>query len=364
MSLSSSVEELRREIRTDSYPMSLGEWISLYESNELDIHPEFQRFFRWTDTQKTLLIESILLGIPLPSIFVSQRPDGVWDVVDGLQRLSTIFQFLGILRDEKGKLVQPLELQRTDYVPNLQGIKWDGPPDKSLPADLKLVFKRSKLQANIILRESDGRAKYDLFQRLNTGGTPASDQEVRNCILIMMNPELYRWCSEMVKFEQFVETISLSERPIQEAYNFELFLRFLVLYNISGDDLSNVGDIGIFLTRKMKEIAEDKTFDRNRVQYIFESTFAILRDNLSDGAFKKFSTEKGRFMGAFLISQYEVVSCGIAYNIMNGIIPTQIDDKVKSLWGMEEYAKWTGSGITAARRLPKIIPLGRRIFAS
>ena len=101
MTLSAEIEARRREIRTDGYAMSIGEWVSLYEKGELDIHPEFQRFYRWSDTQKTNLIESILLGIPLPPIFVSQRSDGVWDVVDGLQRLSTIFQLLGILKDEK-----------------------------------------------------------------------------------------------------------------------------------------------------------------------------------------------------------------------------------------------------------------------
>ena len=73
MSLIDEIDLRRREIRTDGYAMSIGEWISLYEKKELDIHPEFQRFFRWSDTQKTNLIESILLGIPLPPIFVSQR---------------------------------------------------------------------------------------------------------------------------------------------------------------------------------------------------------------------------------------------------------------------------------------------------
>ena len=90
MALSMEVDERRKEIRTDGYPMSISEWVSLYENDEIDIHPEFQRIYRWNDTQKTNLIESLLLGIPIPSIFVSQRKDGVWDVVDGLQRLSTI----------------------------------------------------------------------------------------------------------------------------------------------------------------------------------------------------------------------------------------------------------------------------------
>ena len=124
MSLMEQINLRRRDIKTDGYSMSIGEWISLYENSEIDIHPEFQRFFRWSEEQKTALIESILLGIPLPPIFVSQRNDGVWDVVDGLQRLSTIYQLLGILKDEKGRLVTPLVLTATKYLPGLSGFRW------------------------------------------------------------------------------------------------------------------------------------------------------------------------------------------------------------------------------------------------
>src|SRR5438093_6944280 len=99
--LQNEITERRRLISTDAYAMSIGELLNLYRDDELDVHPEFQRVFRWTDTQKTRLIESILLGIPIPPIFVAQRTDGVWDVVDGVQRLSTILQFIGELKDEK-----------------------------------------------------------------------------------------------------------------------------------------------------------------------------------------------------------------------------------------------------------------------
>lgn len=106
MSLQEEIDKRRQEIRTDGYSMSIGEWISLYENHELDIHPEFQRFFRWSAHQKSTLIESILLGIPIPPIFVSQRADGVWDVVDGVQRLSTIYEFVGFL--EMNKIIHDL----------------------------------------------------------------------------------------------------------------------------------------------------------------------------------------------------------------------------------------------------------------
>ncbi len=113
MSLREEIEDRRRAINTDAYAMSIGELINLYRDDELDIHPEFQRFFRWSDEQKSRLIESLLLGIPIPSIFIQQRQDGVWDVIDGLQRLSTIFQLVGILKNEEGGIVDPLILRGT-----------------------------------------------------------------------------------------------------------------------------------------------------------------------------------------------------------------------------------------------------------
>src|SRR5262249_30131097 len=100
--------------------MSIGELANMYRDGDLDIHPAFQRFFRWDANQKSRWIESLLLGIPTPSVFVAQRKDGVWDVVDGLQRLSTIFEFMGILRDDKGQLKPPLVLEGTRYLPSLE----------------------------------------------------------------------------------------------------------------------------------------------------------------------------------------------------------------------------------------------------
>ena len=98
--LQNQIESASRTIFTDSYSMSIGEIMSMYKEKEIDVHPEFQRAFRWEINQKSSLIESILLGIPMPPIFIFHRNDGIWDVIDGQQRLSTIFQFAGIYRDE------------------------------------------------------------------------------------------------------------------------------------------------------------------------------------------------------------------------------------------------------------------------
>ena len=101
--LGKQISDERQHIAADRMDISIGELVNMYEQQELIIHPEYQRLFRWTDTQKTALIESILLGIPIPPIFVAEDENGVWEVVDGLQRLSTIVSFFGKLRADNLK---------------------------------------------------------------------------------------------------------------------------------------------------------------------------------------------------------------------------------------------------------------------
>ena len=99
--LQNEIDKMRKQIKTDSYPMSIGELANLYRDGDLNINPIYQRLFRWDIAQQSALIESILLGIPVPPIYVYQDGEGRWNLIDGLQRLSTIFKFMGVLHNHK-----------------------------------------------------------------------------------------------------------------------------------------------------------------------------------------------------------------------------------------------------------------------
>ncbi|RZK31305.1 MAG: hypothetical protein EOO61_18195 [Hymenobacter sp.] len=269
---------------------------------------------------------------------------------------------MGILKNDSGQLLPPLTLKATKYIPKLEGVTWNGVT--TLPDESKLIIRRSKINSSIILRESDESAKYDLFQRLNTGGSQASDQEVRNCIMVMIRPEFFRWIRDLASNEDFVSACALSDRPIQESYDIELALRFFVFSFIKNEDLTKVGDVGVFLSDKMRNLVEADSDTLEELGHVFCETFRLLNNELGDSSFKRFNVEKVRFMGGFLISQYEVVACGIGHNIRAGVMPTDVIGKVPYLWTTTEYTSWTGSGITAARRLPRLIPLGRSLFSA
>ncbi|MEK0194625.1 MAG: DUF262 domain-containing protein [Oscillatoriales cyanobacterium] len=372
MSLQDEIDKTRQEIRTDGYSMSIGEWISLYEKSEIDIHPDFQRFFRWSDHQKSTFIESILLGIPIPPIFVSQRDDGVWDVVDGVQRLSTIYEFVGLLKkdesekDESENNAHPVALQKTTYLASLEGKKWDDPNDKdnSFTQTQRLLIKRSKIAVNIVEKESDEMIKYELFQRLNTGGSVATPQEVRNCILLMLNQDLYQLMRSLADYESFKKCTALSDRLYEEQYDMELVLRFILLFDQDEISLQKLGgDVSVFLTDKMREMALNKKLDYQHIETAFKTTFDLLNETTGDDSFKRYKSEQDRFLGGFLLSAYEVVGLGIGYHYK--IIPqiNQISERIKSIWSNPTYQKWSGAGVNAARRLPYLIPLGRKVFS-
>lgn len=134
------IEKAKQNVKADGYKMSIGEVINLCRDGEMKLDPAFQRLFRWDDEQKTKLIESILIGIPVPEIFVAQKEDNRWHVVDGVQRLSTLLQFAGALNG-----YDKLVLKSCKYIPSIEGCTWD-----TLPDDVTRGLKRSKLNISII----------------------------------------------------------------------------------------------------------------------------------------------------------------------------------------------------------------------
>jgi hypothetical protein len=187
MGLQEEIEHSRSNIHTENTVMSIGELISMYRDREIDLHPEFRGHIRWSDTQKSRFIESLLLGIPTPSIIVSQRRDiGVWEVIDGMQRLSAVFEFAGVLRDEQDQPIPSLTLQGASSLPSLNGLSWNEFPSKH-----RLLFKRARLDVKIILGSKDPAERIGLFLLLNTGGTPMSTQEIRNAVVSMVSVDFH-----------------------------------------------------------------------------------------------------------------------------------------------------------------------------
>ncbi len=367
MTLELELSKAEQAIASDSYSMSIGELVSSYNNGEIELNPEFQRFFRWSDYQKTRLIESFLLGLPIPPLFVFQKADGKWELIDGLQRVSTILQVMGELKSKDGTLLDPLILTESKYLPSLDGIAWNENTlgaKGALPDSLKLRLRKSRIDVKIILPKSKEVSKFELFDRLNTGGSEATPQEVRNCLLLMEDPTFFSWIDELSNHQSFVTAIPLTEKQVKEQYNLELLVRFLVLQNIPEDDARKIADLETYLNEKSLSLAADKTYDRKQASVIFKETFDLLNDLWGDGAFRRpKSGNNNQFTGPFLLAAFEVIAIGIAANLstVQSKGNVWLQDKVKTLW---ENDMIKSIGMRASQRLAHTIPLGRSHFSA
>ena len=195
---------------------------------------------------------------------------------------------------------------------------------------------------------------------------PLSVQEVRSFILIMVNRVAYFWVESLSKYDEFAACAPIPERLALERYDVELVLRFVLLHNIGIEEVSQVSDLSQFLTSKMRlEFADVDMEFLNKIGDIFNRTFLVLFSACGDNALRKFDVKKGKFGGPFLISAFELVALGVAWNIdfVESKAPSWLEEKIKAIWSDEGTEGIYGQGVSTARRLPRTLALGRRFFS-
>jgi Protein of unknown function DUF262 len=164
------------DVKVKPFIFSLEVIYGKINKGTIDLIPDFQRHFVWDNKRKSRLIESILLGIPLPVFYFSQNKDSTYSVVDGIQRLNTIYDFM----NNKFALNN---LEHYDYNGCYYShVKDNKKEQKTLPAFLRLRIEDTQITANVIESGSPDKLKYDIFRRINEGGKPLNQQEIRNSL--------------------------------------------------------------------------------------------------------------------------------------------------------------------------------------
>jgi hypothetical protein len=368
--LHEEIEQAQRLVRTDAYQMSVGEIVSMYENRELVVDPEFQRLFRWNIGQKSKLIESLLLGIPLPSIFVFEREDGTWELVDGLQRISTILEFMGRLRGPDGDLQSPSVLEATKYLPSLHNSVWEKSESiidpsfgeqRALDKTQQLAIRRGRLGVEILKRPSDENTKYDLFQRLNAGGTQANSQELRNCVMLMVNADYFRAVRACAEKDAFKRVISVSDEQAERQRHMEMATRFLVHVGVPYDGLLDVEE---YIDEGIVQLA--RTGNRATATDLIDRTFQLLDEVAAINALRRF--QDGNYVGKTGLVGLEGIAVGVGKNI-DAILAlgadaarTFVKDRAKSFWAAPEIVTFTSPGLRGTIRIQRTVPFGEQWF--
>lgn len=362
--LKNQIDDLSYDIYVDSYPMSLGELVSLYKDGDINLKAEYQRVFKWSNEQRTRFIESLLLGLPIPPIFLYQDENALWEVVDGIQRLSTVFEFFGKLKDSDDKTLPELQLTVAPKLTYLENLSFSDFSD-----ELKRTFKKCKLDLIIISKKSKRDIKLEVFRRLNGFGTTLNRQELRNALSLLLKPELFKFIDTMSNNKDFLNCLPLKKNELKDKKNYEYFIRFLTLYECNTLlsfklDKKSKRTLDDLFDTVVENIANDKNFNIYTVQVIFVKTFELLFSVIGKDVFKKYNHSDKKHKGIISESIFEMLIPGISKNLdYYKNHTTELIQKIKNV-SLESspYTKALSTNPKAIERMKKLLTISLEYF--
>ncbi|MDR1877732.1 MAG: DUF262 domain-containing protein [Flavobacteriaceae bacterium] len=296
------------KVRSDKIPITLIS--QMIDQQDIDLNPDFQRHLVWDQMQKSRLIESILLRIPLPMFYFAEDKDGKLSVVDGLQRISAIKEFM----DNK------FPLKKLQYLEESCGNRYYVTKGKKQGIDTKYFrwFNLTTLSANIIDPSSPFKVKYDIFRRINTGGRPLNNQEIRNCLT---GQGLRDTLKEMVSLNEFKTATdkSIKSKRMEDQ---EVALRFLMFYEMLNKN-GNINAYNGYMDSSLDEFTEEhikgkkqdfeslvKKFSNamKNAEYLIGKKYAFRKISLKDTkphAYKQLINKALFVCSSILLADYE-----------------------------------------------------------
>lgn len=330
-SIQERIDEQIREMKITSLDISFNELADMYKDGELIISPDYQRLFRWDIGKQSRFIESLLLEMPIPPIYVIEIDNGKYELIDGLQRISTYLCFRGFLQttendqlddtsndvendddvyddiesESYGTAKNSFKLEDCDIVTDLNGCGFD-----DLPTNLKIKAKRCFVRMEVLRKGINPTMKYHMFKRLNTGGEKLSPQEIRNCSIRLIDSKFIDFINSLTRNTDFQETIKdISKGKKQKKYAEELVLRFFAIKN-DFDSFSH--HIDEFLTNYIEKVSINDNqgspiFDYDEEQKTFEKVFSLLNQILGKNTFKAYRL-KTNSLSSFNVYVFEAIS--------------------------------------------------------
>ncbi|MCK5524561.1 MAG: DUF262 domain-containing protein [Thiomargarita sp.] len=232
-------------IRVDAKAFSLRNILDMIDEGDLQLAPDFQRRKVWNNKQRSRLIESLLLHIPLPAFYFSADNNGKMLVVDGLQRLSAIYDFVRCKPEKKRYKLNKLEYLQKEvgnkYFKDIEGSRW-----------ARRIYL-TQIIANVVDPQTPDKVKFDVFKRINTGGSPLNAQEIRHC---MSKKRSRDFLKQLAESESFNLATSGNLRDHIRMADRELILRFCAFRLIESieKDYAPMGSMNAFITEISRKI--------------------------------------------------------------------------------------------------------------
>lgn len=258
--LQEELDRHRRSVDAEYFDLSIREIVRMVEEDEIRVAPAYQRKFRWSERVQSALIESFLLGLPVPALFVATNKDSTWDVVDGLQRTATILRFYGIdAANEVGLKFADDPLVLSDLS---QLTKFNGKTYAELPMSIRLMLGKRYLRVQVLSDRSDPEVRFELFQRLNAGAVALTPQEVRSCVFQGPFNDLLE---ELALVPAYQALLKLQPKNRDDGTAAEIVLKFFAY--LEGMDQFD-GEVTKFLNAYMQRRADDTKLEPDRKLFL------------------------------------------------------------------------------------------------
>lgn len=271
--LSKQLSEQRRKVDFDTYDITVDELLRRLSERRIEVAPSYQRQFRWDEARQSRIVESLLLGIPIPPLFMATNSlDDVgtgWEVVDGVQRLMSLAHFteIGSSSDSSRFALCDLEILR----------KFNNYSYMELPENIQRHLLDRSLKVIILNDKSDPKVRFDLFERLNTGGISLTPQELREAVY---RGAFVEFLTRLSSTAEFKNSVNIGERKLDDGTPNEMVLRFFAFL----DEYDNFDHSVIDFLNDYMQNAQDFTADElAKRERIFYETFGFISWLLPQG---------------------------------------------------------------------------------
>ncbi len=319
-------EMLNREVFITEIDYTLGQLAQMVEDGEIDLKPEYQRRHRWNIRKKSALIESFIMNVPVPPIYLNEDELGEYSVIDGKQRLLAISEFIS----------GQLELSGLTIFSELNNKSFD----ELAPKYKRVIKSRQKLKAILILRQTDPDVKFETFMRLNTGGVPLNAQEIRNAAFTGPFNDMLL---EVSQVPQFHALLGIEEREKSRMWVQMRDVEFVLRYLTFRDDISS------FTSRQRNQMTEymaaNRHMDEEQLKATredFLATLGSVEACFGVHAFRRWNPQKGEWIDRILAALYDaqMFSCMEISSDSARPKQEQILEEMKKLFENEDFQQY------------------------
>lgn len=329
---------IERKVLIQQYDYAVRTLMDMITDGDLILDPDYQRNYRWKDDKASRFIESMALNIPVPVIYMAEEADGTFSVIDGQQRLTSLFRYF---RPTELPSIFP-EREIEELIPN--GLKIRDDINNKRFVDLnridRSVLTKRPIRCIVVLNESDSTLKFEVFERLNTGSASLTNQEVRNCIYRGSYNKLIKKLASNHKFQEMISLPELTRNTMKDA---ELVLRFFA-YRALTDKTDYSDNYTEYLNDHMEDNREISDAYSKEIEILFNKTVDLIYKTLKPGtAFRRPSdreiSKNTTFAHAGINGAiYESQMVAVSNLIEKGITPPRnLQKRILSIFNDDAY---------------------------